>query len=239
MSDFREMYFTHAAEYDALIACEDYQGNLFKALTSLRSFAQADIVEWGAGTGRLTLMAAPYARSILAADRSAAMLTRAAAKLRAVDGLRWQMAVADHQHVPAADRSADLILAGWTIPYVLAPYERDGYNNLARVLAEMQRVLRPGGTVIIIDTLGTGFSEPHIVSPHLGAYFHWLEDDFGFQHTWVRTDYQFASLAEAVQTLEWFFGTELTDRVKAERWLIVPECTGLWWKTMSASSTAQ
>ena len=156
MPDFREMYFTHAAEYDALIACEDYQGNLFTALNAIRSFDHADIVEWGAGTGRLTLMAAPYARSILATDRSPAMLDRAAAKLRGVDRLRWHVAVADHQHVPAASRSADLVLAGWTLPYLLPPYERDGYANIARVLADMQRVLRPGGTLIIIERWAPG-----------------------------------------------------------------------------------
>lgn len=232
MSDFREMYFTHAAEYDAMIACEDYQGNLRQALTALRSFDQADIVEWGAGTGRLTGLAAPQARSILATDRSGVMLDRAAAKLRAFDGARWHVAVADHQHVPAASRSADLIFAGWTLPYLLAPYEQNGYGNLARVLAEMQRVLRPGGTIIIVDTLGTGYTEPHIVAPELGEYFQWLERDHGFQRMWVRTDYRFASVEEAVHNLEWFFGAELTDRVKEERWLIVPECTGIWWKNV-------
>jgi ubiquinone/menaquinone biosynthesis C-methylase UbiE len=230
MPDFREMYFTHAAEYDALIACEDYQGNLFTALNALRSLEQADVVEWGAGTGRLTLLAAPFARSILATDRSPAMLDRAAAKLRAVDRVRWHVAVADHQHVPAANRSADLALAGWTLPYLLSPFEPDGHANIARVLAEMQRVLRPGGMMIIIDTLGTGFTTPQIVSPELGDYFEFLEHEHGFRQTWVRTDYQFASLEEAVRQLEWFFGAELANRVIAERWLVVPECTGIWWK---------
>jgi ubiquinone/menaquinone biosynthesis C-methylase UbiE len=230
MSDFREMYFTHVAEYDAMIACEDYQGHLFTALNALCSFEQADIVEWGAGTGRLTLMAAPYARSILATDRSPAMLDRAAAKLRAFDRVQWHVAVADHQHVPAANRSADLALAGWTLPYLLSPYEQAGQANIARVLADMQRVLRPGGVMMIIDTLGTGFTTPQIVSPELGDYFEFLERDHGFRSTWVRTDYQFDSVDEAVHQLDWFFGAELTDRVTAERWLVVPECTGIWWK---------
>jgi ubiquinone/menaquinone biosynthesis C-methylase UbiE len=232
MSDFREMYFTHAAEYDAMIACEDYQSHLFTTLNAIRSFEGIDIVEWGAGTGRLTLLAAPFARSILATDRSAAMLDRAAAKLRVFERLRWHVAVADHQRVPAASRSADLVLAGWTLPYLLSPYEQAGHANIARVLADMQRVLRPGGVLIIIDTLGTGFTTPQIVSTELGDYFEFLERDHGFRCTWVRTDYQFDSVDEAVRQLDWFFGAELTDRVKAERWLIVPECTGIWWKVV-------
>ena len=48
----------------------------------------------------------------------------------------------------------------------------------------------------------------------------------------MRTDYQFGSVDEAVRQLDWFFGAELTDRVKAERWLVVPECTGIWWKVV-------
>lgn len=232
MSDFREMYFTHAVEYDAMIACEDYQGNLFTALTAIRSFERADIVEWGAGTGRLTLMAAPYARSILATDRSPAMLGRAAAKLRAFDHLQWRVAVAEHQHIPVASRSANLVLAGWTLPYLLSPFERNGHASLVRVLAEMHRVLCPGGVMIIVDTLGTGFTAPHVVTPELGDYFTFLEREYGFHRTWVRTDYQFTSPEEAVRHLEWFFGAELAGQVKAERWQVVPECTGIWWKVI-------
>ncbi len=59
-----------------------------------------------------------------------------------------------------------------------------------------------------------------------------LEDEYNFRSTWVRTDYQFDSVDEAVRQLDWFFGAELTDRVKDERWLVVPECTGIWWKVV-------
>ena len=69
----------------------------------------------------------------------------------------------------------------------------------------MQRVLRPGGTIIIIETLGTGYTEPAPPADWFAEYFAFLENDLGFQSTWMRTDYQFASLDEAVELMSFFW----------------------------------
>ena len=60
----------------------------------------------------------------------------------------------------------------------------------------MKRVLRPGGTIILLETLGTGHETPNPPSPIMSQYHAFLERE-GFDSTWMRTDYQFASLAEA------------------------------------------
>jgi hypothetical protein len=51
----------------------------------------------------------------------------------------------------------------------------------------------------------------------------------GFKSTWIRTDYRFASLDEAEALTRFFFGDELAARVVANEWVILPECTGIWW----------
>ena len=58
----------------------------------------------------------------------------------------------------------------------------------------------------------------------------------GFASTWVRTDYRFSSAAEAEELIGFFFGPELAARVAGEGMLVVPECTGIWWRH-SASAT--
>lgn len=226
-SDQFSIYRDQTAAYEQLVAHEDYQQRLRPAISAIRSIDQADWVEWGAGTGRLTELAAPTARSILALDTSPAMLRIAADKLARVNGQRWQVAVADHRHAPAPDRCADIAIAGWTLIYLSSRFVADWQTAIRQAIGEMQRVLRPGGALIVIETLGTGYAEPQRLYPD---YYDFLENDLGFQHTWLRTDYQFASVEKAVEGLGFFFGDEFTHTIRARQWAIVPECTGLWWK---------
>ena len=102
-------------------------------------------------------------------------------------------------------------------------------REIASVLGQMQRVLRPGGTAIVVETLGTGRETPQPPNAGLAAYYAYLEQERGFSSTWIRTDYRFQSLAEAVQLTRFFFGDELAARVEREGLICLPECTGIWW----------
>ena len=57
-----------------LISREDYQGNIPRAIDEIIHVDGLDIIDLGAGTGRLTLILAPRAKSIRAFDVSAEML---------------------------------------------------------------------------------------------------------------------------------------------------------------------
>ncbi len=95
-------------------------------------------------------------------------------------------------------------------------------------------MLRPGGTIIILETLGTGYETPH--SPDsLMAYYAFLEEEEGFSSTWIRTDYQFESLTEAEALTRFFFGESMADKVISEDPVILPECTGIWWWSLVRS----
>jgi ubiquinone/menaquinone biosynthesis C-methylase UbiE len=225
------IYSQHAERYDELVSYEDYQHRLYPALTAIRSFDQADVIEWGAGTGRVSEFIAPHARSLMACDLHAHMLTAARSKLARCPDLRWQTVVTEHRRMPLPDGCADIALAGWTLGYFNSRFYGEGWQTaLQQALCEMQRVLRPGGTIIIIDTLGTGSTEP--TAPHEGlvAYYRLLQEDLGFQSTWIRTDYKFDSLEQAAATISFFFGDEWADKVRDNNWIILPECTGIWWK---------
>ena len=215
MPDQQAIYREQADRYEHLVAHEDYQQQLRPALTAIRSFDQADWIEWGAGTGRLTDLAAPAARSIVALDASAAMLTVAAGKLSRHRGLKWQVAVADHRHAPLPDRCADIAIGGWTIVYLSSEFAPDWQRAVTQAIDEMRRVLRPGGALIIIETLGTGCTEPQRL---FADYYDFLEQTLGFQHTWLRTDYRFASVDEAVEGLGFFFGEEFEQKIRDNHW---------------------
>jgi ubiquinone/menaquinone biosynthesis C-methylase UbiE len=89
MIDFKFIYQHQAEQYDRLMTREDYQHNILRALAEIRSMKDTDIAELGAGTGRLTLMLAPFARSIVVSDASEAMLDVASVKLKQQSKKNW------------------------------------------------------------------------------------------------------------------------------------------------------
>lgn len=209
MTDYARIYATQAEAYERLVVREDAAGMILPTLSAIRPLAGLDVIELGAGTGRLTRLLAPHVRAIRAFDESPAMLKVAREHLDATSLHNWRLDVADHRHLPVPDQSADLVLGGWTICYAALWSEDDWANDLQLVLQEMERVLRPGGTLIILETLGTGYETPH--PPHeLLSYFGFLAHA-GFQETWIRTDYEFESAEEAQELTRFFFGDALAQ----------------------------
>lgn len=228
MPNHNEVYESKAEQYERLISREDYLNNIPQTLTSICTFEGADIIDLGAGTGRLTCLFAPKAESIVAFDLSEHMLEVTAAKLRNVELSNWKTIVADHRSLPVEDSCADIVMAGWSICYISSFNVDDWQNNIRKVVSEMKRVVRSGGELIILETLGTGNETPQ-PPDFLQGYYNMLKNEFNFSHTYVRTDYQFASVREAEELTRFFFGDELADRVERQRLTIVPECTGIWW----------
>lgn len=232
MPTFEEIYAQHAEIYDALIAREDYQGNLLRTLQAIRPLTGIDVVEMGAGTGRFTRLLAPTVRSIRAFDASAHMLEVARRRLNETGLTNWTLEVAANDALPAADDSADLAIEGWSFGHQTVWNPERWREEIDRALSEMQRVLRPGGSAVIVETMGTGANQPAPPSDGLAAFYRWLEDEQGFQTTSISTDYRFLNVAEADTLARFFFGDELADRVVRENMMILPEWTGVWWKTV-------
>jgi ubiquinone/menaquinone biosynthesis C-methylase UbiE len=231
MIDYERIYNEHADKYELLVSREDYEKNIFAALNEIRPLEGLDVVELGAGTGRLTCMLAPLVKTIQAYDISGHMLEVATAKLEKSGLQNWQTAVADHRELPLGDQAADLAISGWSIVYTVVWHEETWRRELGKALAEMKRVLRPGGTIILLETLGTGYETP-TPPDDLRAYFAFLEEE-GFSSTWIRTDYQFESLEEAKELTSFFFGEDMAKKVMSEGLVILSECTGIWWLSMT------
>lgn len=221
-TNFKQIYATQAAAYDAMVSREDYQGNLWTALRHIRDFSGLRVVDVGAGTGRITRLLAPHIEQITAVDLSPHMLKQANLQ---------ETAVADACYLPFQSSIADGAIAGWALGHSVGWYPDTWQTVIGQAIASMQRILRPTGSLILIETMGTGTETA--VAPHAGlaAYYAWLETDLGFAHTTIPTDYQFTSVAEAIELTQFFFGDALAEKIQQQQLTILPEFTGIWWRT--------
>ncbi len=129
----------------------------------------AAVLDVGCGTGELTArLAAKYPRaSLVGVDLEEPHLERARARCAEL-GARVRFEVADALALPYGDASFDFVVCRHVIQAVPDP---------ARVLAEIRRVLRPGGRVhLIAEDYGMLWCHPAELNP----------DDF-----WQRVPYRF------------------------------------------------
>lgn len=97
-----------------------------------------DVLLAGVGTG-LDLPLLPSVHRYVGCDITPAMLTRARPRVR---GLRFDSVLGDVQRLPFADASFDAVVLHLILAVVPDP---------RACLAEAARVLRPGGTILLLD----------------------------------------------------------------------------------------
>ena len=213
------------------MAREDYEHNLLPAILSIDPLRERDIIELGAGTGRVSRLIAPYARKLVASDISHHMLKLGKSRLAELNCNNWHLSLESHRMLPFAANSADVLIAGWSFCYAALDAGEDWQTALEVALSEAKRVLRQGGKLILIESLGTGYKSPQ-APPVLVDYVDFL-NNHKFKSTWIRTDYCFKDKTEAVDLTRFFFGEDPMPMWETDAGVIVPECTGLWWKDFS------
>jgi demethylmenaquinone methyltransferase/2-methoxy-6-polyprenyl-1,4-benzoquinol methylase len=164
--DVRRM-FTHIAQrYEWFDHVASLGNDLFwrpRALWELDRFRPAGplrrVLDLGCGTGELTRLTTrhfPGAR-VLGVDFTAAMLEVAGRRTRGTaDADRIRYARGTAMRLPCADGTFDLLTNAFLARNLV---------DLDHALAEMHRVLRPGGVLLILE-----ITEP--ASPTVGAAFH-------------------------------------------------------------------
>jgi ubiquinone/menaquinone biosynthesis C-methylase UbiE len=228
MPRYKKIYESQASAYDALVSKEDYLGNLLPAIQRICSVAGKEVVEFGAGTGRLTKLLAPQARFIRAFDAYPAMLQTAKTVLDQQGIHNVSLEQAENKNLPVLNGWADLSVAGWTFGHCTSWFSDSWKVEIAAAVGEMLRVTKKeNGTLIILETLGTGHESPIPPNAAQAEYYDFLEKEFGFSRSWIRTDYRFDSLPEAKHLTSSFFGREF-EFLLSSGLPILPECTGIW-----------
>jgi ubiquinone/menaquinone biosynthesis C-methylase UbiE len=142
----QRFYDASAGEYDGWITHYERWMKLADATRALLAHASGEVLEIAVGTGR-NFALYPAGIRLTGIDLSPAMLARAAARAQQI-GLAADLRVGDAHALEFPDDQFDtavVTLALSTIP------------DCRRVAAELHRVLKPGGALLVLD---------HVRSPH-------------------------------------------------------------------------
>ena len=136
-----EFFAGAAAEWDRL------RGELYG-----RSFTQAAmlallppdtvVADLGCGTAAAAAQVAPHVKQVIAVDNSAAMLKAARKRTAGLDNVDLRRG--DLAALPIDDGACDAAILLLALTYVDEP---------AAVLAEVRRILKPGGRAVVVDLL--------------------------------------------------------------------------------------
>lgn len=102
------------------------------------------VADLGCGTGALTVELARRVREVVAIDQSEPMLAAARRRVAAAGLDNVRLGEGELEHLPLEDDACDAAVMALALSYVADP---------AASLAEMGRVLRPGGRAAIVDLL--------------------------------------------------------------------------------------
>ena len=158
---------THERDYFEQIAptwddyvASAYEVELQERLTRLLPWRQEmTVLDVGTGTGYLAGMMAPLVGEVIGVDCAPAMLTRAGEKMVQVGYQHVSFREGMAERLPLAMGSVDVAMCHMLLHHVVSP---------RTVLAELRRVVRPGGYVVIIDA-------------HTHTH-HWTPQAFGDLH---------------------------------------------------------
>ena len=137
----QEFFATAAGDWDRLRS--DLFGDAFYLWAVIGLIDPALVVgDLGCGTGQLTETIAPYVRRVIAVDGSSDMLD--AARRRLGDRSNVDLRQGDLEALPLDAGELDAAMLSLVLHYSPDP---------ARALAEVARVVRPGGRLLVVDML--------------------------------------------------------------------------------------
>jgi ubiquinone/menaquinone biosynthesis C-methylase UbiE len=125
------------AAYEIENAAIDHEGTLAAAVAGAAKWERRDLVDLGCGTGYWLPGYARHARSVVGIEPDPSLLSAAAVRAGEVSVLHGSA-----EHIPLPDAYVDVVHARFA--YFFPPGCDAG-------LAEVMRVLRPGGTLVVID----------------------------------------------------------------------------------------
>ena len=203
----------------------DRAGVVEAAMCEVRDWARADVLDVGCGNGFHLPRFAATARSVVGVEPHPPLVVQARRRVASLPNVRVVQAGAEATSL--ADQSVDVVHARWA--YFFGPGCEPG-------LAELDRVVRPGGTAFVIDNDATRSTFGAWFRRSLPRYDPDAVERFWVRQGWTRVPlditWTFDSAEDFARVLRIEFSRGLADEILAAD----PERTGvdyavnLWWR---------
>ena len=107
-------------------------------------------------------------------------------------------------------------------------------QKLASLIQECQRLLKPHGHLLIIDTANLFNELPfgEVFHPIRKMFLSYLEEQHQFQKAFYKNDWDLIQLKN-VKWAKFWFGAEITQMLIDKNKTIIEECAGIWWRKFS------
>jgi ubiquinone/menaquinone biosynthesis C-methylase UbiE len=171
--------FTKQAEPFAALAIHTHGSSLELLREGLALRGTERVLDAGCGPGLVVRYLAPFVQHIVGVDATPAMLEKARAVLAEQKLENVEFVAGDMESLPFPDHSFDAVVTRYTFHHLLAP---------ERAMAELARVCRPGGRVVVCDATPRPDARD--------AYDAW-ERVRDASHTSARTEAELLALARA------------------------------------------
>ena len=203
----------------------DRDGLIESAIEALHPLAGTDVVDVGCGSGfHLPRFAGLGARSVVGVEPHPPLLELARERVAGQPGI--QVLDGTAQALPLPDRSVDVAHARWA--YFFGAGCEPG-------LAELGRVLRPGGTAFVVDndatrsTFGSWFRRAYPAYDPLAVERFWARQGWSRERLVIRWDFDSREDFEAVVRIE--FPETVAEGIFAEHTGTgVDYAVNLWWR---------
>jgi SAM-dependent methyltransferase len=214
----------HTTTYEIENRAADPDGRLWAAMESLADWSGRDVLDLGCGSGFHLSRFAATAASVVGVEPHPDLVALARRRTRRLPTVTVSPGLAEA--VPLPDASVDVVQARWA--YFFGPGSGPG-------LAELDRVVRRGGTALVVDndptrsTFGTWFRRGYPkVDPD-------AVERFWSTHGWTRTPvdmgWRFTSRADLEAVVRIELPPEVAEAALAEHeGLEIDYAVNVWWK---------
>lgn len=203
----------------------DRAGVIESELRQVADWVGRDVVDLGCGTGFHLPRFAAEARSVVGVEPHPPLAERARQRVAGMPHVRVLEATAAATGL--ADASVDVAHARWA--YFFGPGCEPG-------LAELERIVRPGGTAVVIDNDATRSTFGGWFRRGLPTYDPVAVECFWLRRGWTRVPLDIAWTFDTRTDFEAVLGIEFAPAVASEILADDPERTGvdyavnLWWR---------